>query len=122
MTAFEKYKPGHCHVCGECLFEVLTTYPFDHKWSGIPKTLGLPLDKALRVTLLLIDGNRIQITMCDTCVDGLTQENLKFIYRNILLGWKAEIGDEAEKYKWFSDKHRQFLLGVVCEEYWMNIG
>lgn len=48
---------GCCTLCDEPVFEI--TPP-----TG---AIGLPLDKAIRATLILTDGSTVSLTFCDQC-------------------------------------------------------
>jgi len=54
---------GHCAVSGERCFEITEWFPARHPLAGQPRRFGKPLDDALAVTLVLVDGSRADITV-----------------------------------------------------------
>lgn len=59
---------GLCTLCGEPAFEINGRFPRGHVYEGLPSAVGLPLEGATRVTLVLCSGNQAQLTLCGTCV------------------------------------------------------
>jgi len=55
---------GLCSVSGEECFDVLEYWPANHPvYAGQPRRLGAPHDDALRVTVVLVNGSRMNLTI-----------------------------------------------------------
>lgn len=55
---------GLCSVSGEPCFEVLEYWPPDHPvFAGEPRRLGKPHDDAIRVTVVLMNGSHMTLTI-----------------------------------------------------------
>lgn len=80
---------GCCTLCDGPIFEVTEQYgPGSHPLAGKPRRVGMPLDGTKRVTLLLANGNRTDVTLCEEC--EVTAENLPRIHQRLRESWAYE--------------------------------
>ena len=67
---------GHCTLCDKEVFEIIRRYPSylpngsDHPYANEPMKVGKPLPDAKRVSFVLLDGSRCDLTFCSTCEPG----------------------------------------------------
>jgi hypothetical protein len=100
---------GCCSLCDEPAFEVMARWDQDEKRAGEPKRLGPPNEGTMRVTFLLLNGSRTDMTLCGTCADSLSAEHYATLWRKNLAGWLREQDGNPEKFR------QEFASGIVCE-------
>ncbi len=121
---------GSCTVCDEPVFEILTVYPNDHPLAGEPRSVGRPLDNALRATLVLTDGSTIDLTHCEDC-----ELDLPHIWQKCLATFTYEDRTRVERgaqpmTEVQRQNHRDQLvrlaaeipLGLLYTRKWIEIG
>ncbi len=59
---------GCCTICDEPVFEIVSRLPEGHVLQGKIDRIGRPLDKAMIVTYVLINGSVTTQTVCEDCV------------------------------------------------------
>lgn len=86
-------QPGLCTLCATPCFEVRLRYDdkFRHL-NGRIRALGKPLPNAWKVTLLLLDGSRMDLTVCETCVNGV-ESKVPELWGNVLESYREELSD-----------------------------
>lgn len=105
---------GHCTLCGEECFNIIERYSDTERRPGEPKRIGLPHDGTTRITFLLIDGTRMDLTFCQTCTASLTADSYPSIWQKVIASWARELEEkgETERPDWFN---RQFDNGMLSE-------
>jgi hypothetical protein len=66
-------RPAHCTLCDEPVFEIIAYFPDGHPRAGQPRRIGKPMDKAVRLHLLLTGGTTAAVTLCDACEPDLAE-------------------------------------------------
>lgn len=100
---------GMCSLCDEPAFEVLTRWEPHERRPGEPKRLGPPLEGAIRITFLLFNGNRTDMTFCGACAGSLDPQWYALLWRKNLGGYMREQDGNPEKFK------DEFANGLLCE-------
>lgn len=95
---------GCCSLCDTRCFEVTSVTK-----DGRPKTFGRPNDGATRITFLLFDGHRTDMTFCEGCAQSLSPENYTLLWRKNLNGYLREQKGDTTKFK------DEFVNGLLCE-------
>ena len=106
---------GCCTLCDEPCFEVIARWGADERRAGEPKRLGPPLDGSIRVTFMLNDGSRSDMTFCGRCAEDLNPAYYTAIWQKVMRSWKRELDDKPEAERnpdWFQ---KQFSNGLLCE-------
>jgi hypothetical protein len=60
-------KLGCCSLCDREVFDSAERYPHDHALASQIRSPGAPAREARRVTFLLMDGSRCDMTFCSKC-------------------------------------------------------
>jgi len=95
MSVFDGLnRVGRCTRCEEYIYEIKSQYPLDHEYGGEARSLGRPLNICRVVTLVLMNGNQCDITMCISCIEQIL--NLPDIWRKLIRTWQLE---QTDKYK-----------------------
>lgn len=106
-----EYKiPGACSLCDEMCFEVMARWSENERYPGEPKRLGRPIEDAVLVTFLLIDGTRADFTFCGRCAEALNPGQYPDIWRKALRSFLREISETARP--WLNT---QFENGILAE-------
>lgn len=106
---------GHCTLCDEPCFDIVQVQEAHERRPGEPKRIGPPLEGSMRITFLLFDGTRTDLTFCADCSAGLAPDSYIEIWRKNLRSWMRELSEKPEaerKPEWFM---RQFSGGLLCE-------
>ena len=126
---------GCCSVSGEECFDVLEYWPADHPvYPGQPRKMGKAHDDALRLTLVLMNGSQMNLTIKEQYLAdfhlALPQvwALIKQTTRHIRKGHKAlgQQAFDAMQHAQADVNNLQFNdnvpLGVLCWERWKNHG
>lgn len=106
---------GCCTICDEPCFEVLARWDDHERHPGEPKRLGSPTEDAVRITFLLYDGTRTDLTFCGNCAADLQPDQYLEIWRKNIRSWMRELSEKPEGERnpeWFG---RQFANGLLDE-------
>lgn len=106
---------GHCTLCDTRCFDILGVYESHERLPGEPKALGAPVEGAMRVTFMLIDGSKTALTFCAECSKSLPSELYLQIWRKNIRSWLRELSEKPESERnpeWFQ---KQFSNGLLCE-------
>lgn len=68
-----RLEPGHCWLSGKECFEIKAVYANDHPLAGHVLRVGNPMPEAWRVTLLLMDGKIMNITVHEECLETIPE-------------------------------------------------
>lgn len=129
----ERRLTGRCVVSGEPCFEVLETWPAGHPSAGEPRRLGRPLPKALRVTLVLLDGTTTTVTVCADHLAEVTAALPRVwhaLCRKMRHDRKShrELGQRdfnADQHAAADAANLRFIdnrpLGILCHERWSEV-
>lgn len=101
--------PGCCSICDQPAFEVMAVWDAGEKRAGEPKRLGGPLEGTTRITFLLLNGRRTDMTFCGECSASLAPENYQTLWRKNLAGYLREQDGNPEKFK------DEFANGILAE-------
>lgn len=122
-------QPGLCSLCEKEVYEIIQRYANDHPLAGKIMKVGKSLDNAYTVQLVLTNGHRMSITLCDECHD-LKPEDFVKIWEKIKSTWAFQASnsfrvmagihpmgnDEKEKYmKWFKGITKEIPIGILSE-------
>lgn len=100
---------GCCSLCDDLCFEVMARWSEGEERAGEPKRFGPPVNGATRITFLLFDGNRTDMTFCGECARVLSALHYPVLWRKNLAGWLREQKGNPEKFK------QEFANGLLCE-------
>lgn len=92
-----RHEPGHCMISGKPCFEIVARYANDHKLAGHILSLGQPLAKAWRLTLLLTNGFTATIT--------IHEDHIENIDMNLL--WNSILENEMHYYQHNESRDRE---------------
>ena len=108
--------PASCTICDEPCFEVLARWDEGEERAGQIKRPGPPLPDSTRITFLLFDGTRADMTFCGRCAASLTHLQYPGIWRKVVNSWKPEIGDRIPA--WFSRQPGNGMLLELGRKLW----
>lgn len=106
---------GACTVCNQTCFEVLQTWGNGERYPGEPKRLGRPEAGAVRITFLLLDGSKADLTFCGDCAELLAPSQYTDIWRKVMRSWDREMrvsGQDPNAQDWYV---KQFGNGLLVE-------
>jgi hypothetical protein len=83
---------GACTRCDAMCFRVLDTQK-----DGSPKRLGPPIDGAVRVSFMLMDGTRTSLTFCADCATMLPGELYVSIWQRIKAFYDTDQQDRTDE-------------------------
>jgi hypothetical protein len=112
---------GCCTWCDEECFEVLTRWQEGERYPGEPRRLGPPLSGATRVTFLLIDGSRADMTFCGKCVNDISPQKYTAIWRKVIRSWGREMRETPDtpgRTQWFRSQFENGILGEMGRILW----
>ena len=89
---------GCCSLCDQPAFEVKAVWAIGEKRAGEPKQLGAANQGSARITFLLLDGKRTDMTFCGGCAETLSPEHYPTLWRKNLAGWLREQDGDPEKF------------------------
>ena len=105
---------GHCTLCHCECFNIIERYSSDERRPGEPKRIGLPHDGTTRITFLLIDGTRMDLTFCAECANNITVDDYTAIWQKVIRSWTREFEEKGtpDRPEWFN---KQFENGMLSE-------
>ena len=101
---------GCCTLCDAPCFEVMQVYEAHERNPGEPKRLGPAMDGAMRVSFMLLDGTKADMTFCGECAANLSAEHYIEIWRKVMRSWRREMSEPYPD--WFN---RSFANGIAAE-------
>ncbi len=135
MSEVKRKRIGFCSICDCAIATVKTVYPKDHFCAGDPQNIDRPYDNAVRATLILSNGNLMDITVCKGC-DRFVDTGLVVLWKRILLGFKHETSNEFRDgmrltpytavqritvNSWLREMVRIIPLGVLYRRNWKDV-
>lgn len=106
---------GSCTKCDARCYEVTAMQGEADMYPGEPKQIGAPLEGAVRITFMLMDGTKTFLTFCERCAAELDHESYPEIWKKNIRSWMRELARKPENERmpeWFT---RQFSNGLLCE-------
>ncbi len=107
---------GHCTLCNSECFNIIERNSADERRPGEPKRIGLPHDGTTRITFMLIDGARMDLTFCATCTASVGASSYPGIWQRVIRSWVREFEEkgtpESDRPEWFN---KQFENGMLSE-------
>jgi hypothetical protein len=100
---------GCCSLCDQPAFDVITRWEPHERRPGEPKKMGAPLAGSARITFLLFNGRRTDMTFCEECAGSLSPEHYTLLWRKNLGGYMREQNGDPTKFK------DEFANGLLCE-------
>lgn len=100
---------GCCSLCDQPAFEIICRWESHERRPGEPKRIGLPLEGSQRITFLLYNGRRTDMTFCGACSETLSPDHYTLLWRKNLGGYLREQDGNPEKFK------EEFANGLLCE-------
>jgi hypothetical protein len=100
---------GCCSLCDQPAFEIVERWEAHERRPGEPKRIGAPLDGTIRVTFLLYNGRRTDMTFCGDCAGTMSAEHYVTLWRKNLGGYMREQNGNPAKFK------EEFANGLLCE-------
>ncbi len=104
---------GCCSRCDAEVFEVL-----ERDAERMPKRIGAPLENAVRVTFVMVDGTLMDLTFCRECADALTPEELQWLWRRVVKSWIDQSGAD---HPWLKTQAANGLLAVHHARPWKEV-
>lgn len=102
---------GACTCCDAMCFEVMSRNEAHERRPGEPKRLGKPNDDATRITFLLFDGTKTNLTFCGACATALNPDKYLEIWRKVMRSWLREQEDKQDQHQhWFPAQYANGLL------------
>lgn len=101
---------GSCTCCDAPCFEVMQVFEAHERNPGEPKRLGGAMDGAQRITFMLLDGTKADMTFCANCGASLNSGQYTEIWRKVLRSWLRQM--TLPYPDWFN---RSFSNGIAAE-------
>jgi len=108
MILDKRTEPGHCWVSGKPVNEIISYHPDSHPLAGHVKQVGKPLPEMTRVTFLLVDGKRMDLSIHK---DHISEINLNDIWHSLI---------SAENTEYSNRKHLPHYDKEKCDEAHLN--
>lgn len=112
-TASEKLN-GCCTKCDKEVFEIVTRNPDTRE----PIRVGKPLENAMRLTFILADGSKMDLTFCAECARGLLPDEFSFLWRRVLRSWVAESGAD---HPFVKTQGSNAILALANQRRWLEV-
>lgn len=113
MAVSEFKISGACTICDAMCYEVMARNAEHERRPGEPKRLGSPNEDATRITFMLFDGTKADLTFCGKCAAALNPVQYTDIWRKVIRSWIREMdGNEAAHGNWFP---KQYANGLLVE-------
>jgi len=110
---------GCCSTCNKEVFEIIERFPPDSVLAGKPRRLGPPNEDAVRLTFILASGAEMDLTFCNACADGLSNEDYAELWQKVMRSWAAEMGNLRPA--WFVQMASNGILGEVGRQGWQDV-
>jgi len=118
---------GACTLCGEDVFDCLARweevenlkFPERAYLAGQMKSVGRPKAGATRITFLLASGEIADMTFCEACAEGLSEEDYGELWAIAVRSWAEEL--IGERPDWFHEQMRNSILSEVGRRAWEDI-
>ena len=116
---------GACTHCDELCFEVIARWSENERYPGEPKRTGAPNADATRISFVLYDGTRCDLTFCGRCAEALNPGWYVEIWRKVMRSWVREMSKDKEppspgKLAWFQAEFHNGIFGEMGRVLWSN--
>lgn len=114
---------GACTLCDEMCFEVLARWSENERYPGEPKRLGPPTPDATRISFVLYDGSKCDLTFCGKCAETLNPDSYVEIWRKVMRSWIREMEKGPvlpAPPEWFVSQFNNGLLSEMGRVLWSN--
>ena len=126
------HKMGCCICCAKAVFESITTWVSPHPLAGEMRKVGKPAADAVRLTLLLMDGSTVTMTVCEDCETSNLPLAVMWSRAMVRTQWENEnracmgVGGLNDRQKAIVDETMMKLvfnppLGVLGRSKWEDI-
>jgi hypothetical protein len=102
--------------CSKCDLEVFAVRQRDKK-TGLPVRLGAPSDDAMRLTFLLMDGSRMDLTFCRDCASNLAPTDLAALWRRVMESWVHE----SPSHQWPRTQVNNGIVALLGAKAWKEV-
>ena len=130
----DRKRASCCSACHREVFDAISRFEEPHPYAGQIQRAGAPHADAVRVTFVLTDGSRANMTFCVDCETKIAPENLPDVWRNVM----AAFAFERKWYKALTGRARsdavqaavdddllaladKVPLGIIASERWTDI-
>lgn len=105
---------GCCSKCDAEVFEIIERDPE----TRAPTRVGAPLDEAERATFLLMNGSRMDLTLCAGCAAGLQPADYAFLWQRVMVSWIAQSGPD---HPWPKSQIDNGICAVLHRQPWKEV-
>lgn len=105
---------GCCSKCDKEVFKVERRNPE----TRAPVTVSTPYEDAERLTFVLVDGTRMDLTFCTACADSLQPGEFPFLWQRVMASWVAESGAD---HPWLKSQRDNGILGFIARKRFKEI-
>ncbi len=106
---------GCCSQCDAPCFEIMQVHEAHERLPGEPKRIGPPNEDAMRLTFLLFDGTKMDLTFCAACAESLSPPHFTELWRKVLRSWARELSEKPPGERMLAWYKPQFSSGLLCE-------
>lgn len=113
---------GHCMHCDAPCWEVKQVWTAGERYPGEPKRLGKLVTDAVRVSFMLLDGNRIDVTLCADCGESFNPEHYVSLWSKIQRSWHREMTAMNKPiHDWFWKSFDNLILAEMGRVKWREL-
>lgn len=105
---------GCCTLCDKEVFEVVRRDPE----TRAPIQVGKPLENAMRLTFVLADGTKMDLTFCAECLPNLLPGSYQFLWKRVLASWVAQSGAD---HPFVKTQGSNAILGLLNQRRWLEV-
>ena len=105
---------GCCSKCDKEVFEVVRRDPETRE----PVQIGKPLENAMRLTFILANGSKMDLTFCSDCALGLLPGEYGFLWRRVQASWVAQSGAD---HPFVKTQGSNTILGLLNQRRWLEV-
>jgi hypothetical protein len=105
---------GCCSRCDVEVFDVVTRDPETRH----PKRLGRAHEDAMRVSFLLVNGSRMDLTFCAACANELQPADYPALWTRVMVSWVAEGQQDNE---WAKSQVNNGIVGLLHQQPWREV-
>lgn len=103
--------------CAKCDREVYDIAQRDSA-TRQPIRLGAAHEDATRVTFLLLNGTRMDLTFCKPCADGLQPHDYPFLWQRVMCSWVAQSGAD---HPWPKSQTDNGIMAIAYVQPWKEV-
>lgn len=115
-------KSGCCTLCDEPCFEVVSRWEATERYPGEPKRLGQVIGDATRISYMLLDGTKCDLTFCENCAGTVSGSDYVEIWRKVCRSWKREMElTNQTKPDWYWESLNNGILSEMGRVLWRDL-